>query len=97
MGSFRLVMLALRLSTALTELNIHQIVNTVFTSNTYILSVEGKDGLVLIDIGDITPIKQFVQEKGGTVQALFLTHTHYDHIYGILIAWFTLPLSAKRL
>ena len=76
-------MLPLRLSTAITEMNIHQIVNTVFTSNTYILSVEGKDGLVLIDIGDITPIKQFVQEKGGTVQALFLTHTHYDHIYGI--------------
>ncbi|MCO7112686.1 MBL fold metallo-hydrolase [Bacteroides uniformis] len=22
-------------------------------------------------------------EKCGTVQALFLTHTHYDHIYGI--------------
>ncbi|MCY6318307.1 MBL fold metallo-hydrolase [Bacteroides uniformis] len=64
-------------------MNIHQIVNSVFTSNTYILSVEGKDGHVLIDIGDITPIRKFVQEKGGTVQALFLTHTHYDHIYGI--------------
>ena len=53
-----------------------QIVNSVFTSNTYILSVEGKDGHVLIDIGDIAPIKQCVQEKCGTVQALFLTHTH---------------------
>lgn len=76
-------MLPLRLSTVITEMNIHQIVNSVFTSNTYILSVEGKDGHVLIDIGDITPIRKFVQEKGGTVQALFLTHTHYDHIYGI--------------
>ena len=57
-------MLPLRLSTAVTEMQIHQIVNTVFTSNTYILSVEGKDGHVLIDIGDITPIRQFVQEKG---------------------------------
>lgn len=76
-------MLPLRLSKVITEMNIHQIVNSVFTSNAYILSVEGKDGHVLIDIGDITPIKQFVQEKCGTVQALFLTHTHYDHIYGI--------------
>ena len=76
-------MLPLRLSTVITEMNIHQIVNSVFTSNTYILSVEGKDGYVLIDIGDIAPIKQCVQEKCGTVQALFLTHTHYDHIYGI--------------
>lgn len=76
-------MLPLRLSTVITEMNIHQIVNSVFTSNTYILSVEGKDGHVLIDIGDIAPIKLCVQEKCGTVQALFLTHTHYDHIYGI--------------
>lgn len=76
-------MLPPRLSTVITEMNIHQIVNSVFTSNTYILSVEGKDGHVLIDIGDIAPIKQCVQEKCGTVQALFLTHTHYDHIYGI--------------
>ena len=76
-------MLPLRLSTVITEMNIHQIVNSVFTSNAYILSVEGKDRHVLIDIGDIAPIKQCVQEKCGTVQALFLTHTHYDHIYGI--------------
>jgi len=76
-------MLPLSLSTVITEMNIHQIVNSVFTSNAYILSVEGKDGHVLIDIGDIAPIKQCVQEKCGTVQALFLTHTHYDHIYGI--------------
>lgn len=76
-------MLPLRLSTAITEMNVHQIVNSVFTSNTYILSVEGKDEHVLIDIGDITPIQQFIQEKRGTVQSLFLTHTHYDHIYGI--------------
>lgn len=64
-------------------MNIHQVVNSVFTSNTYVLSVEGKDEYVLIDIGDISPIKEFVQEKGGMVKALFLTHTHYDHIYGI--------------
>ena len=66
-------MLPLSLSTVITEMNIHQIVNSVFTSNAYILSVEGKDGHVLIDIGDIAPIKQCVQEKCGTVQALFLS------------------------
>lgn len=64
---------------------IHRFVNTVFTSNTYILSVKGEDEYVLVDIGDVAPIKRFVQEKGGTVKAVFLTHTHYDHIYGIKV------------
>ena len=56
-------MLPLRLSTVITEMNIHQIVNSVFTSNAYILSVEGKDGHVLIDIGDITPYKAVCSGK----------------------------------
>ena len=47
-----------------------QIVNSVFTSNAYILSVEGKDWHVLIDIGDIAPIKQCVQEKCGKLPKL---------------------------
>lgn len=64
-------------------MHIHQVVNSVFTSNTYILEVEGKTEYVLIDIGDIIPVQNFVQEKDGMVKALFLTHTHYDHIYGI--------------
>lgn len=64
-------------------MHIHQVVNSVFTSNTYILEVEGKTEYVLIDIGDIIPVQKFVQEKDGMVKALFLTHTHYDHIYGI--------------
>ena len=58
-------------------------VTSVFTSNRFILSVEGKDGHVLIDIGDIAPIKQCVQEKCGTVPALCLPHTQYDQSYGI--------------
>lgn len=64
-------------------MHIHQVVNSVFTSNTYILEIEGKTEYVLIDIGDIIPVQKFVQEKDGMVKALFLTHTHYDHIYGI--------------
>lgn len=64
-------MLPLRLSTVITEMNIHQIVNSVFTSNTYILSVEGKDGHVLIDIGDITPIRKFVQERAERYKPCF--------------------------
>lgn len=64
-------------------MHIQRIVNSIFTSNTYILSVEGKDEYVLIDIGDVEPVREFLQRKSGKVKAVFLTHTHYDHIYGI--------------
>lgn len=61
---------------------IHRIINSVFTSNTYILIDEDKSAF-LIDVGDIEPIKEVLDKDGRDVKALFLTHTHYDHIYGI--------------
>ena len=61
------------------QINIHQIVNSVFTSNTFVLSNE--QGLAyLVDIGDFEPILQLGVKE---VKGVFLTHVHYDHIYGI--------------
>ena len=61
---------------------IHRIINSVFTSNTYILTSEGPSAF-LIDIGDVQPVKELLDNDGKVVKAVFLTHTHYDHIYGI--------------
>ena len=63
-------------------MHIHRIINSVFTSNTYILTNENRDAF-LIDIGDIQPVKEFIEVQGGKIKAVFLTHVHYDHIYGI--------------
>ena len=38
---------------------IHRIINSVFTSNTYILTSEGKSAF-LIDIGDVQPVKELL-------------------------------------
>ena len=62
-------------------MKVEQIVNSVFNSNTFILYEDGK--AIVIDIGDSGPLRRFIEENGLTVEALFLTHTHYDHIYGI--------------
>lgn len=61
---------------------IKKVVNSVFTSNTFILSDVMSDTCWLIDAGDINPILWAIQ--GKTVKGVFITHTHYDHIYGLL-------------
>ena len=60
---------------------IHKIVNSVFASNTYVISEEADNSCWLVDIGDIEPVKEFVGNR--FVKGVFITHSHYDHIYGI--------------
>lgn len=64
-------------------IQIKEIVNSIFTSKTYILFCEGEDKAWLVDIGDIEPVVAFLQEKKLMVEGVFLTHGHFDHIYGL--------------
>lgn len=65
-------------------LRVKEIVNSIFTSKTYILYREGVEKAWLVDIGDIEPVIAFCKEQELTIVGVFLTHTHFDHIYGIL-------------
>lgn len=62
-------------------MHIARIVNSVFTSNTFVLTDGNSQDCWLVDVGDIEPILQEVGNR--RVKGVFLTHTHYDHIYGI--------------
>ena len=62
-------------------MQIQQIINSIFTSNTFVLTDEGSLDCWLIDVGDIEPILEIVGHR--EVKGVFITHTHYDHIYGI--------------
>ena len=64
-------------------IHIHDITNTIFTSKTYILSKQGSDKAWIVDIGDVEPVFSYLHEKCLTVEGLFLTHAHFDHIYGL--------------
>ena len=64
-------------------IQVKEIVNIIFTSKTYILFCEGGDKAWLVDIGDVKPVVTFLEEKGLTVAGIFLTHAHFDHIYGL--------------
>lgn len=61
---------------------ISRIVNSVFSSNTFLLSSDEEKDCWLIDIGDIEPILKLISPE-KIIKGVFLTHTHFDHMYGI--------------
>lgn len=63
---------------------VKEIVNSIFNSKTYILFRGGDDKGWLVDIGDIDPVDAFCEEKGLKIEGVFLTHGHFDHIYGLV-------------
>ena len=69
-------------------MTIKRIQNTVLNSNSFILSDNDYPYCFLVDVGDIESILRNTENR--KVKGVFLTHTHYDHIYGInkLIEYF---------
>ena len=67
-------------------LKVTYIVNSVFSSRTYILSLDGHKDFWLVDCGS-TPLimERLTAMSGGDfrVNGVLLTHAHYDHIYGL--------------
>ena len=63
-------------------LRIKRISNDVFTSNTYLLFDNQHPYCWLIDIGDYDKVEEVISPK-MEIRGLFLTHTHFDHTYGI--------------
>lgn len=63
-------------------MEIRQVVNHIMQSNTYILT-NGTDYEVgLVDVGDSQTILTYLNPN-QIITKVFITHTHYDHIYGL--------------
>lgn len=60
-------------------MDVHKFVNGVFASNTYVC-VAGADAWV-IDPGDREGWSPFLE--GRRMRGVFVTHSHFDHIYGV--------------
>lgn len=58
-------------------INVTFVVNSFFSSRTYL--IEAPESIFLIDCGDIEPIC----DMAGSISAVLLTHSHFDHIYGL--------------
>lgn len=58
-------------------------VGPVFT-NCYIVNEEGKDSCLVIDPGDeAKKIAEYIQKRNKKMEAILLTHGHFDHMIGV--------------
>lgn len=67
-------------------IQIGHIVNSVYSSRTYYLYVSGCPYVWLVDCGDVDVLIRKLESLKGTsfsIKGVLLTHSHYDHIYGL--------------
>lgn len=62
-------------------INVKTIINSLFNSCTYIL-FSGNE-VWIIDCGDSAPIIEFLKQHQLELHGILITHSHFDHIYGI--------------
>lgn len=73
-------------------MQVSRLVNSFYTSNTYLISDAAGEGVWLVDCGDYaSQVKPLLD--GRTVLGVFLTHTHSDHIYGLVDLLEDFPLA----
>lgn len=63
-------------------IHIQQVVNQIFSSNTFVISQDDSYDCWLVDVGDFYKVLNLIPTK-AQIKGVFLTHTHIDHIYGI--------------
>jgi len=64
-------------------MRVERFINSIFASNTYLLYNENKAEVWLIDPGDSQIIIEWINENKKILKGIFITHAHFDHIYGI--------------
>lgn len=62
---------------------ITQFINSFYSSNSYIINSKLSNSAWMIDCGDSTPLINFLKTNELKLKGIFLTHVHYDHIYGL--------------
>ena len=65
------------------KMEVYIIENDILQSRTYILTKDGEVGVYLVDCGNSASIISYLEKKEKYVKGVFLTHAHYDHIYGL--------------
>jgi hydroxyacylglutathione hydrolase len=65
-------------------MEVNRFVNSIFNSNTYVLYQKEENDVWVIDPGSsFNELIDWIEKKGKSLKGIFLTHSHFDHIYGI--------------
>lgn len=64
-------------------IKIKQYLNKTFSSNSYLLWKNGEKDCVLVDCGDTKQIIADIHNLELNLVSVFLSHSHFDHIYGL--------------
>lgn len=64
-------------------IDVVRFINSRFTSNTYVIFSTDSEDIWVVDPGDFTPIKEWMQRNSKSgIAGVLITHAHFDHIYG---------------
>lgn len=64
-------------------IQVDSIINSIFNSKTYFIHPSNTKDIYIIDCGDAQKIIHYILKRQFILQGIFLTHTHFDHIYGL--------------
>lgn len=62
---------------------IKKYINSIFSSNTYLLYKNEEKDVWVIDPGDSCEIIRWIETNNKKLKGILLTHSHFDHIYGV--------------
>lgn len=71
-------------------IKVKRYVNEKLNSNSYLIYIEDSCEAYMVDCGDVDDIKKDLNTMNKRIKSVFVTHTHYDHIYGLnnLLSYF---------
>ncbi|RXQ93860.1 MBL fold metallo-hydrolase [Ancylomarina salipaludis] len=64
-------------------MQIKKFINSIFSSNTYLIFKREEKDVWLVDPGDSSQILKWIKENKKSLKGILLTHSHFDHIYGV--------------
>ncbi len=57
--------------------------NSILKSCSYCIYDDVSFEGYLVDVGDVEPILSFIRDNHILIEGVFLTHPHFDHVYGV--------------